>query len=603
MSNVKPSNRLALESSPYLLQHQYNPVNWYAWGQEAFNLARAANKPIFLSIGYSTCYWCHVMEKECFEDLEVAQALNKDFICIKVDREERPDVDQIYMDAVAGLTGHGGWPLSVFLTPNLEPFFGGTYFPKDSFLTVLDRLIQAWTQQHDAVLESAQGIVRALYNENDAPVVELSEQLFETAVDKFVNSFDQRFGGFGAAPKFPPSMQLAYLMRMHLRNKKTRLLDIVLFTLDKMARGGIYDHLGGGFARYATDKAWLIPHFEKMLYDNALLLKVYLEAFKLSGQNFLRVIAEETLQYVSEQMRCPTGGFYSAQDAGEAGAEGEFYVWSKKEIEDILSKPDSDLFCTLFGVSAEGNFEGGKNVLYLAHSCNWADRQDPRVSAFRQKLLARRKQRVAPRLDDKIITAWNALLVTALCKAAECLNDSKYLDLARETLLFIQRELMVSGVLYRSVCKGKLGPLACLEDYSYLIEALLNMHHVDPDSRWLDFANTLQQQQFDLFWDKTKGGFFFSQGPELVHRKKEIADNALPSANFVAALNLIRLCVFHGKTDLRSKIEQFWAYASNTLTQYPWACSSGLCALMLWLDSRVCTGPDCDLEKLNDLLL
>ena len=476
-------NQLGNEKSPYLLQHKDNPVNWYAWGPEAFTAATEQEKPIFLSIGYSTCYWCHVMEGECFEDQAVADFLNDNFVNIKVDREERPDVDQIYMDAVVALTGQGGWPMSVFLAPDLKPFWGGTYFPKDQFLQILAALAEAWASEREKVLGQSAEITKVLTRKLEKTEEFDANEVLKLSFNELETHFDFHDGGFGPAPKFPPSQQIKFLLREYIQSENKHAMLMSVRTLDRMARGGIFDHLGGGFARYSVDAKWLVPHFEKMLYDNALLADVYTEAYELLKQegnlevaSMFESVARETLDYVLRDMKGEGGGFYSAEDAGKVGAEGEFYVFKDDELKDLLSDDEYELAVKLFQVSSEGNFEHNSNILHLTEDTPWADRLSESGKALREKLFAARAKRTRPHLDDKVLTAWNGMMISALAKGAQAFGESRYLSASVEAASFIESNLLKDGRLLRRYRDGESSIDGFLDDYAFFIEALINLY-------------------------------------------------------------------------------------------------------------------------------
>lgn len=573
-------NRLHLEKSPYLLQHKENPVHWYPWGEEAFAAARRENKPIFLSIGYSTCYWCHVMEKDSFEREEVAEVLNKYYVSIKLDREERPDVDTVYMDAVVGMTGQGGWPMSVFLTPNLEPFWGGTFFYRDQFISILRQVHEAWIQQPEKILESGKGVTQFLQERglSAVPKAEIGTELFTHALAEFGRTFDPVYGGFGPAPKFPPSAQVSLLLRIHLRTSSADALHMAVKTLEMMARGGIYDHLGGGFARYSTDERWLVPHFEKMLYDNALLAVSYLEAYQSTQDNFYLSVARETLDYVLRDMTDSAGGFYSAEDAGEVGKEGEYYVWPYAELEKILDVAELELAATIYGISKEGNFEHN-NVLNLQRGSSWEVKQSPAVQALHRKLLAERIKRKAPHKDDKILTSWNGLMITALAKGTQVSGDTRYLAAAQRCAAFLKDKVWRDGRLLRRYRDGEAKFSGCADDYACLIEGLLALYEADFDLQWLEWAFALQRAQDEIFWDTQGGGYFYSEAAEVIVKKKELIDGATPSANSISLGNLLRLHSYAADSEIRKKINALTALLSGALSRYPAAFPKTLQAL------------------------
>ncbi|MCO6430919.1 MAG: thioredoxin domain-containing protein [Deltaproteobacteria bacterium] len=564
------TNRLSGETSPYLLQHKDNPVWWYAWGEEAFAAAKREMKPIFLSIGYSTCYWCHVMEKDSFENEAVAELLNKNFICIKVDREERPDVDQIYMEAVVEFTGQGGWPLSVFLTPDLKPFWGGTFFYKNQFLSILQQLGNAWMSDRATIEVTSSEITSHLQNR----VLQSGDSrdlraLLGTVLRAYEQSFDASYGGFGSSPKFPPAVQCSLLLRLQYSIDRTQGLSMVQKTLDAMAWGGIYDHLGGGFHRYSTDQRWVVPHFEKMLYDNALLSVSYLEAYQVTAEKRYAEVASETLNYVLREMTSPEGGFYSAQDAGEVGKEGEYYVWKIGELESVLERSELQAFKEVYSVSEEGNFEGDTNILFLRPHLSWDSRSRDVIAECRQKLTARREGRAPPRLDDKVLTAWNGLMISALAKGYQVLGDENYLRAAQKAAAFLRDRMQINGRLYRSYRDDQVRTEAFCEDYAFLIEGLINLYESDFDTAWINWANKLQQQQDEIFWDEAKGGYFFTAAPEVVFRKKEFLDGAIPSCNSASLVNLLRLTGFFNNSVHQERAKRLGRIFVSHASRYP----------------------------------
>jgi uncharacterized protein YyaL (SSP411 family) len=597
------ANRLASEHSPYLLQHKDNPVDWYPWGDEAFARARGEDKPIFLSIGYSTCHWCHVMEHESFESGELAGILNRHFVSIKVDREERPDVDRVYMTFVQATTGSGGWPMSVWLTPSLEPFYGGTYFPptarwgKPGFAEILQEIARVWQAERDKVVQSAAHIVERLRTlgapDASRPHVP-APVILERATEQFVAAFDARRGGFGNAPKFPRPSELLFLLREHARTGNEQARDMVLVTLRAMALGGMRDHLGGGFHRYSVDADWRVPHFEKMLYDQAQLVLAYVEAAQLTRDRFFADVAVDTLDYVRRDLADPAGGFYSAEDADSLPPEhaddpsahkmeGAFYIWTAEEIQDVLG-PDADVFRERFGVRPGGNapFDPqnefiSKNLLYTARPveeiASLTSRPAGDVEAVlqraRMKLLDRRSKRPRPHLDDKVLTAWNGLMIAALARAGRVLDGhERFLDDARRAAQFIRSRLWnpSSGTLLRRYRSGDAGVDAYAEDYAYLVFGLLELFQADGDPLWLEWALTLQTRQDELFWDAQDGGWFSTTGndPSVLLRLKEDYDGAEPSASSVSVMNLLTLSHVTGDESMSARIEQaFGAFASR----------------------------------------
>jgi uncharacterized protein YyaL (SSP411 family) len=573
------SNRLAAEASPYLLQHKDNPVDWYPWGDEAFARARQEDKPIFLSIGYSTCHWCHVMEHESFESEGLADLLNRSFVSIKVDREERPDVDRVYMTFVQATTGSGGWPMSVWLTPSLQPFYGGTYFPptsrwgKPGFSEILEEIARVWREERDRVTQSAANIVERLrtFGVQRAGGEVPSPAVLERATAEFAAAFDARRGGFGNAPKFPRPSELLFLLREHARTGNAEPLDMVLLTLRAMALGGMRDHIGGGFHRYSVDGDWRVPHFEKMLYDQAQLVLAYAEAAQVTGDRFYADVATDTLAYVRRDLTDKDGGFYSAEDADSippesAGApdahkmEGAFYIWTDEEIRDVLGV-DADIFCTRFGVQPGGNapFDPqneftNKNLLYTARPL--ADvTQNASMSALevvevlegaRRALFERRSTRPRPHLDDKVLTAWNGLMIAAFARVARTVEGAgDFLDEATRAARFVRRQLWnpQTQTLLRRYRQGDAAVDGYAEDYAYLIFGLLELFQACGDPEWLEWALQLQERQDALFWDEVDAGWFSTTGkdPSVLLRLKEDYDGAEPAASSVSVLNLMTL--------------------------------------------------------------
>jgi uncharacterized protein YyaL (SSP411 family) len=550
-------NRLAGETSPYLLQHADNPVDWYPWGEEAFARARAEDRPILLSIGYSACHWCHVMEHESFEDEETAALMNERFVNVKVDREERPDVDGIYMDAVVALTGQGGWPMTVFLTPEGEPFWGGTYFPPEprmgmpAFRSVLEAVSNAYAERRGEVEAQAGQLVDAIRRSSATPASRepLTTALLAGAVVTLGRQFDRQHGGFGGAPKFPPTPTIEFLLREHARSGSEDALAMAKATLDAMAAGGIYDHLGGGFHRYSVDAHWLVPHFEKMLYDNALLAAAYLHGWQVGGSTRHREVVEETLDYLLRDMRLPEGGFASAQDADTLGREGLTYVWTPREIAEALEPAEAELVIARYGVTAAGNFEGA-NILHVA-----AEVDDPagRLAAARRKLLEARSRRPQPARDDKAIAAWNGLALAAFAEAGLRLERPDYLDAARALAEFLLGAMTDErGRLLRSYRAGEAKIDGYLEDYANVANGLLELYTATGELRWLEEAGRLARLAVDLFGDPDEGGFFFTaaDGEALVARKKEVLDQPTPSGNSMLAHVLLRLSRIYGDAEL-----------------------------------------------------
>jgi uncharacterized protein YyaL (SSP411 family) len=583
---MKHKNQLGKEKSPYLLQHRNNPVNWFAWGSEAFEAAINQEKPIFLSIGYSTCYWCHVMEKDSFEDPEIAKLLNESFVSIKVDREERPDIDQIYMDAVTAMTGRGGWPLTALLTPDLKPFFGGTFFPKDQFSKLLTRVSAMWADERSDLVASAEEITEALSTDRNAgKTLPISEEIFKTFFSQQEGIYDKSYGGFGQAPKFPPSQALRVLLRMYRSDGSEDALRMCIQTLDNMARGGIYDQLGGGFSRYSVDERWMIPHFEKMLYDNALLTVSYLEAAQVTGSKMFASVASETLDYVIREMQDEAGGYYSAQDAGDVGKEGEFYVWDDSELVDLLAKEEYEQVCKSFNVTGHGNFEDNFTVLNFDKNTDWAEKQKGVLKSALEKLFKHRSTRRAPHIDDKILTSWNALMISAMLKGYQVCSDKRYLESAQACIKFIKAKLCNENKLFRRYRDGEARFSGYLDDYSYLIAASLDFYETDGNIDWLNWAIELQETLDDRFWDKENGGYFFTEedGERRIMRKKEFTDGSTPSGNAISLHNLIRLYHLTYKQHYKDRAKETLEAMSFLAMQYP----AALCSTLISLDFKL----------------
>ncbi|HWO73352.1 MAG TPA: thioredoxin domain-containing protein [Dehalococcoidia bacterium] len=559
-------NRLANETSPYLLQHKDNPVDWYPWGEEAFERARREDKPILLSVGYSACHWCHVMAHESFEDESIAALMNRDFVNVKVDREERPDVDGIYMQAVQALTGRGGWPMTVFLTPEGVPFYGGTYFPPEdrhgmpAFPRVLTAVAQAYRDKRSEIETAGRQLLMQLSApERLRPGNDLlTSEALDRAAEAILQSHDDDFGGFGRAPKFPQAMTLDFLMRWHRRSQDARALQAVHKTLQAMAYGGIYDQVGGGFHRYSTDAVWLVPHFEKMLYDNALLARCYLDAYKLTREPLYRRIAEETLDYVLREMTGPEGGFYSSQDADSEGEEGRFFLWTPAELREVLGD-DAEAIAAYFGVSEAGNFEG-RNILHVPRPLERLPNgggasDDAAFEALLQRARARlyeaRERRVHPGRDDKVLTAWNGLMLRAFAEAALALQSAAYRDAAVRNADFLLREMRPNGRLLRTWKDGRARLNGYLEDYACLIDGLLAVHAATLNLEYLEAAVRLADEMIDLFWDDGVHGFFDTgrDHEALVTRPRDFFDNATPSGTSVAIDVLLRLAAFTDNPD------------------------------------------------------
>jgi uncharacterized protein len=578
------ANRLAAETSPYLLQHKDNPVEWYPWGPEARERAREEDKPILLSIGYSSCHWCHVMEGESFEDPETADYMNEHFVCVKVDREERPDVDSIYMEAVQGMTGHGGWPLTAFLDPDGVPFYGGTYFPPEprqgmpSFRMVMEAVAESWGTQRERIGAAATRIRDQLgaVGRIEPSTELLAAEIVDGAVDQLRAGADLRHGGFGGAPKFPPASALELLLARGVT-------DVVETTLDAMAAGGIHDQIGGGFARYAVDDTWLVPHFEKMLYDNALLARAYLHGWQTLGHERWRTVCERTLDWALREMRGPEGGFYSALDADSEGEEGRFYVWTPAEVRDALDAAGLgehvDPVIAHYGVTDRGNFEG-RNVLHLPAGA--AAEEPPQLDEARAALYEARAKRVWPGLDDKRLCSWNALMIAALADAGATLGRDDYLDAATQAAEFVCTQLRDGdGRLLRSWKDGQARFVAYLEDHAYLIEALLTLYEAGFDVRWFEAARETADRMIERFADDERGGFFTTahDHEELIARRKDVDDHPIPSGNSSAALGLLRLAALTGELEYERCAVSVFRLFHRVATRHPHAVAHLLRAL------------------------
>jgi uncharacterized protein len=596
MAEHKFTNALAGETSPYLLQHAHNPVHWYPWGEEALRRAKAEDKPILLSIGYSACHWCHVMERESFENEEIAELMNQYFINIKVDREERPDLDSIYMAFVQMTTGGGGWPMTVFLTPDQRPFYGGTYYPPEDrqgtpgFPRVLRSIAQAYRENKKSLQDNAERIIRELEKANSfqSPECALTVQILDDAAARLAANYDPQNGGFGHAPKFPPSMALSFLLRSYVRTGQVKLLEITEHTLAAMAFGGIYDQLGGGFHRYSVDASWHVPHFEKMLYDNALLSRIYLDVHLLTKKPLYGRVAQETLDYVIREMTSPEGGFYSSQDADSEDQEGRFFVWTPEEIEAVLGKNDAELFCRYYGVTAEGQLEG-RSILSVSQNGDRAAQPGPAGEDAMTRILTRgkrllfeaREKRIKPARDEKVLTAWNGLMMRSFAEAADGLGREDYRHVAVKNAEFILSGLQQEGHLLRSFRNGKAKYQAYLEDYACVIDALLSLYEATFEARWIIEAERLASRMVEQFWDRVSGDFYFTSADHeaLIHRPKEFYDNATPSGNSVAAFALLRLGKLTANSHWLSYAAPILKNVTSLLSQYPSAFCHMLCAL------------------------
>ena len=590
----KHTNRLANETSPYLLQHAHNPVDWYPWGPEAFQKAIDEDKPIFLSVGYSSCHWCHVMERESFENEEIGDLLNAHYVSIKVDREERPDVDEIYMMAVQAMTGSGGWPMSVFLTPDLKPFYGGTYFPpadaygRPGFRTVLLRLADMWKTKREEIMTSADGLtghVQSILTGSVEAGGTLNADIFNNVADDLSGAYDTVDGGWGRAPKFPSAPSITLFLRHHLATGDEDSLIMATHTLDKMAQGGMYDHLGGGFARYSTDNEWLVPHFEKMLYDNGQLAQAYLEAYQATRDPYYRQVVEEIFTYTLRDMHDAGGGFYSAEDADSEDEEGKFYIWSYDEILGHLGKEDTEIFAAYYNVQKNGNFDShesyhsGLNILHTPRSEELVaeklkisvDDLRAKIEPMNEKLLAIRSQRIRPLLDDKILTSWNALMISAFAQGYRILGDEAYRDAAEGAAAFILNDMRRDGKLLRTHREGESRLPAYLDDYAYMIVALVDVYEATFDPKWLAEADAIAKVMFTDFWDSEDPGFYFTSDDHknLLVRTKNSQDGATPSGNSMAIYGLLRLAKFIDSADYYGKAHAMLEANQRYLAETP----------------------------------
>jgi uncharacterized protein YyaL (SSP411 family) len=572
-------NRLQKETSPYILQHAQNPVDWFAWSDEALQKAKTENKPILVSIGYSACHWCHVMEHECFEKEEVAEVMNRYFVNIKIDREERPDIDAIYMDAIQAMGVHGGWPLNVFLMPDGKPFYGGTYFPKENWMQLLKSVNNGFVNHQDELQKSAEGFTEnMLFKESEKYGLSFENQVFtnenlDKMYQKLANTFDEDWGGFERSPKFPMPSIWQFLMRYAHLKQDEKALNQLKLTLNKMAIGGIYDQLGGGFARYSVDGEWFCPHFEKMLYDNGQLVSLYSEAFTYTGEQLYKETVYETISWLKREMTSPEGGFYSALDADSEGVEGKFYVWTKLEIEAVLGE-ESEVFCDIYQVSEQGNWEHGVNIL-------WKNRDILNSSQYNniQKLLERRADRIRPGLDDKILCSWNGLMLKGLVDAYRAFGEQDFLDLALRNAHFIKDNFLQDSTLSHSYKNGETKIQGFLEDYAAVIDAYLNLYQATFEENWLHLAEKLSIYVCQNFWDEDDQLFFFTDknAENLIVRKKEIFDNVIPASNSMMAKNLYTLGLILDREDftdlaklMLSKMKDLLSKNVDYLTN--WAC-------------------------------
>ncbi len=581
-------NKLSEEKSPYLLQHAENPVNWFPWEAEAFERATQEDKPIFLSIGYSTCHWCHVMAHESFEDADVAAVLNKDYICIKVDREERPDIDAVYMAACQMLTGSGGWPLTIIMTPAQKAFWTGTYLPKTTsygrmgLMELLTVVKQLWEADRDALLSKGEQVTALLnehhetYRKNREP----NKTLLVKAVEQFKSIYDTQWGGFGAAPKFPTPHNFLFLLRYSLLEKDSFTLEAVKHSITQMFRGGIFDHLGGGFSRYSTDEKWLVPHFEKMLYDNALLTLAYLDAYHITKDVFFQMVAERTLDYVMRELYDENGGFYCGQDADSDGVEGKYYVFTKREVFNVLGEQDGDIFCSWYGITEHGNFEG-KNILNLLDNPKYAG-MDLRIKELSHKLYTYRLNRTQLHKDDKVLTSWNALMIAALAKAGWLLDKPVYIQTAKNCQNFLEKALTdENGELKIRWRKGETAHAGQLDDYAFYAFALIELYKSTFEIKYLRQAIHISELMISHFWDEERDGFFLysKDSEQLVSRPKETYDGAIPSGNSVAAVVLECLSKLTGETKWQQISYRQFCFLTSSIQEYPAGHSMALLAV------------------------
>ena len=589
------TNKLINESSPYLLQHADNPVNWYPWGSEALDLSKNENKPIFLSIGYSACHWCHVMEKESFENNKVANILNEHFISIKVDREERPDIDSIYMNAVQSMGINGGWPLSVFLTPECMPFYAGTYFPTNDrhgmpgFINILENIQKIYNSEFEKVNSIAKNVTEHLQHDDNNTNGLINEGILHNAFEILKNNFDGENGGFGTFPKFPQAMIYEFLLQYYSKYENTEALDMVEFTLSNIANGGIFDQIGGGFHRYSTDQKWLIPHFEKMLYDNALLVKLYLHLYQITGNSIFKNIIDKTLNFIENEMLDKNGGFYSSIDADTNNIEGEYFVWTKKELTNIFDNNDLNLICDFFGIKENGNFEGS-NVLHLPiNEKEFLEKHNiksSKIESLIQKLIHERNKRTKPNLDTKILTSWNGLMLGAFAEAGVVLNNNHYTEVANINAKYIINIYKNHGMLLRDN-NSKNASRGFLEDYAYFIDGLLKLHESNLNKEILNNALEITEDMKNLFWDNSTNSLYDTSiyHEKLIKRPKDLYDNAVPSPNSVSAQILMKLSIITNNDEYKNISDQLIKSSINLMNKFPNASGNWLCNLSYLLST------------------
>ena len=600
---AKRSNRLVNEKSPYLLQHAHNPVDWYPWAEEAFDKAKSEDKPIFLSIGYSTCHWCHVMEGESFEDDEVADLMNQTFISIKVDKEERPDIDNIYMTICQAMTGSGGWPLTIMMTPEKKPFFSATYIPKKSkygrmgMMDLIKKVDHLWKTNKKSLISSAEKLTEGLHNiYTEEKGKSIDKHILNEAVKDFNGLFDEQYGGFGTAPKFPSPHNLFFLLRDYKRNNNKKSLDMVTKTLDAMAMGGIFDHIGYGFHRYSTDRKWMLPHFEKMLYDQAMIVLAYVEAYQATQNDKYKVTCDSIFQYIINDMKSKEGAFYSAEDADSEGVEGKFYVWRVEEIRKILNEDDAQLAIKAYGMKEEGNFRDeatgkmeGLNILHfekdiesLSNELNLSVSDlKAKLEQIKMKLKEVRDKRVRPLRDEKILTDWNGLIIGALAKVGRTFNNEEYIKTARTAADFFINSIKENGRLLHRYIDGQWNYKGNIDDYAFLVFGLLELYEATFDLKYLKKAFSLNNEAIKLFWDERQGGFYFTpkDGEDIIIRTKEVYDGAIPSGNSMALLNLIKLSRISGNSKLESYANKLQETFSRTIEGAPLGYTQFLCGV------------------------
>jgi uncharacterized protein YyaL (SSP411 family) len=595
MLNNKIPNRLINEKSPYLLQHAYNPVDWYPWGDEAFKKAAAEDKSVFLSIGYSTCHWCHVMERESFEDKEVAKVLNENFISIKVDREERSDIDSIYMTFCQAYTGSGGWPLTIIMTSDKKPFFAGTYFPKESkygrpgLIELLDSIYDMWSKDKKRLIDYSLEMIDQIKRQTEIEIDE-NDKIDESVINETIQSlkefFDKRYGGFSRAPKFPTPHNMYFLLEYYIKTEDKKALNMVEETLKHMYKGGIFDHVGFGFARYSTDEKWLVPHFEKMLYDNALLSLIYTKTYEITGKELYKRIAEKIYTYMINNMISPEGGFYSAEDADSEGIEGKFYVWDIEEIEKVLGKQDGKTYCELYGITERGNFEE-KNIPNLINTdiekLELNENLKEQLEKMRVKLYDYREKRIHPFKDDKTLTSWNALAIASFAYSGRIFNNQKYIEISERAADFILKKLIRDdGRLLSRYREGESAYAAVLEDYAFIIWGLIEVYKANSQYKYQEKCLYLHDQMMKLFWDEKQGGLYLYglDSEELIVRPKELYDGAIPSGNSVAAFNMLRLYDITDDTKFKQFAEKQFKTFGTTVKGNPIAYTHFVTAYM-----------------------